>query len=461
MAEVQPINFDLKVWRGDTNIGAIGKYDDRDPRTVSPNGVFNKGKFIVLTEGLRNPPEGFRVLLEGLEGQRVPLPEPLAAFHPAGMRWEGMVVIHSNDEQWNKFHSNPDHRAHLDRFHWVSWRYPLEPQEATKVNVKLYDGSSFGQAANNGGVHREPLVDRYIGMFRVATHIDWDSKNGLPFMAVLRAYGGETVRQTGMGTEIDVRALREKAPWTEGLPGISPREMDTHIGVLAATARDEFERGIRTSPGFTVAELRNHLVATFAKDPKLDQKTKDLWTAWLMGPLETEFRRVELSRVYKAAFIPNFADLAQNFFRKYLDYIKALNRNTPRTGMAGGQYVTEQQMQEFLQKIESSDSMRINTAQADKFRQNVLVAVDAYKDEHGVAEPPYTCHEGLKRCIEGYVLRQGKDITGVVGLNSLSKEERERIDGAKRRLIEEHGYDDYTAQALLYEVATTRDFLVA
>ena len=93
--------------------------------------------------------------------------------------------------------------------------------------------------------------------------------------------------------------------------------------------------------------------------------------------------------------------------------------------------------------------------------ENVLVAVDAYKDEHGVPEPPYTCHEGLRRCIESYVLRQGKDITGVVGLTSLSKEERERLDSAKQRLIEEHGYDSYTAEQLLLEVATTRDFLVA
>src|SRR5690606_19346889 len=49
VSEVQPINFDLKVWRGDTDIANLGLYDDRDPRTVSPSGVFNKGKLIVLT----------------------------------------------------------------------------------------------------------------------------------------------------------------------------------------------------------------------------------------------------------------------------------------------------------------------------------------------------------------------------------------------------------------------------
>lgn len=461
VAEVQPINFDLKVWRGDENIGTIGMYDDRDPRTVSLNGYFNKGKFVVLTEGFRNPSEGFRVLLEALEGQRLPLPEPLAAHHPDGVRWEGAVLIHSNDEQWNKFFSDPAHRAHNDRLHWVSWRYPLEPKQSAMVNAKLYNASAYGRSAEDGGVHLEPLMEAYTGMFRVFTHIDWDSKGGLPVMSVLNAFNGETVRQTGMGTEIDVRALRQDAPWTEGLPGMSPREMDSHIGTLAATALDEYTRGLRSSAGFTVAELRDHLILKFRKDPRIDKKDKERWIGFLEGDLETKFRRVELSRVYKAAFIPNFADLAQQFFRKYLEYIRAINQGIPRSGLAGGQVLTEQKMQQFLQEIESSDSIRINTAQADKFRANVLVAVDAYKDEHGVPEPPYTCHEGLRRCIESYVLRQGKDITGVVGLTSMSKEERERLDSAKQRLIEEHGYDSYTAEQLLLEVATTRDFLTA
>lgn len=461
VAEVQPINFDLSVWRGAENIGTIGMYDDRDPRTVSLNGYFDIGKFVVLTEGFRNPSEGFRVLLEALEGQRLPLPEPLASYHPDGVRWEGAVVIHSNDEQWNKFYSDPTHRAHNDRLHWISWRYPLEPSQAGRINRKLYKSSSFGQSFDKGGVHVEPIVERYMGFFRVATHVDWESKNNLPLMAVLRAYDGENVRQTGMGTEIDVRALREAAPWTEGLPGMSPRDLDSHIGIMAAQAMEEFNRGHRASPGFTAKELRDHLIQVFNKDPRINKKDKELWKSWLMGPLEEQFRRVELSRVYKAAFIPDFANLAQNFFRKYIDYIKAINLNSPRKGLTGGGYATEQDMQQFLTDVESSDTMRINPAQSDKFRQNVIVAWDAYKDEHGVSEAPYTCHEGIRRCIEAYVLAHSKDIVGVVGLHSMSKEDRERIAGAKQRLIDEHGYDDYTAQQLLLEVSTTRDFLIA
>lgn len=462
VSEVQPINFDLKVWRGDTAIESIGMYADSDPRCVNLSGVFNKGKLIILTEGFRNPPEGFRVLLEALEGQRIPLPEPLAAYYQQGVGWEGMVIIHSNDEQWNKFYSNPDHRAHNDRLSWTSWKYPVEPTQAANVTRKLWTASAFGKSQKLGGVHLEPLVFDYTGFFRVASHLDWESKRNLPFLAVLRAYNGQTLRQPGMGTELDVRSLREQAPWAEGLDGMSPREMDDILGKLAANAQREFESGQRPAACVTVAEVRDFMIERFSKDPRIDKKTKEKWMGWLQLPLEKDFRRFELSKVYKAAFIPNFAELCQVFFTRYQDFLKGIQpgRGSSRPGMSGSTYVNTQQMESFLQEIERADTLAINSAQADKFRLNVQLAIDIYKGEYGTA-PPYTVHEGLKRCIEAYVLRQAKDITGIVGLTNVSEEERKRIEGAKSRLILEHGYCEHCAGKLLVEVAMTRDFLVA
>jgi serine protein kinase len=373
-----------------------------------------------------------------------------------------MIIIHSNDEQWNKFWANPDHRAHNDRLSWVSWKYPVEPSQAAAVTRKLWMSSSFSRPQKLGGVHLEPLVFDYTGFFRVATHLDWESKRNLPFLAVLRAYNGQTLRQPGMGTELDVRALREQAPWTEGLDGLSPREMDDFLGKLAANASREFEAGQRSAACVTAAEVRDFMIERFLHDPRVNKKHRELWTGWLQSPLEKELRRFELSKVYKAAFIPNFADLCQNFFRQYQDYLKGIQpgRSSNRFAMSGSQYISTQQMEQFLQEIERADTLAINSAQADKFRLNVQLAIDVYKEEHG-SEPPYTVHEGLKRCIEAFVLRQAKDITGIVGLSNVGEEERKRLDGAKARLITQHGYCEHCASKLLVEVSRTRDFLTA
>lgn len=462
VAEVQPINYDIKTSRGDTDISAIGLYDDRDPRTVSPNGAFNRGRFIVKTEGFRNPDEDFRVLLEALEGQRIPLPEPLSNYHQQGVGWEGMVLIHSNDEQWNKFNSDPHKRAHVDRLVWISWKYPLEPKEAAKVSKKLWKASTFGNDPKAGGVHVEPLVWDYIGMFRVATHIDWQSKGNMSFMSVLNAYNGKTVRQSSMSTETDARTLRESAPFSEGLDGMSPREMDTILGTLASNALEEAHTGRRAAACITVAEVRDHMIKLLRKTPLIkDEKLKAKWIGWLELPLEKEFRRVELSKIYRAAFIPNFRDLANNFFRRYIEYVRSLNRPGRSSSSFGGNYANTAQMEQFLQEIERADALSLNSAQGDKFRANVLVAISEYMREHNGAEPEYDVHEGLKRCIEAYVLRQAKDITGMIGVTSMSEEQVKRLEDAKGRLITDHGYCQHCAGKLVFEVAQTRDFLTA
>lgn len=159
--------------------------------------------------------------------------------------------------------------------------------------------------------------------------------------------------------------------------------------------------------------------------------------------------------------IPNFADLCTQFFRKYIQYVRALSLGIKPTSTVGGHAVTQRDMEAFLQEVERADEFNVNSAQAPKFRQGVMAAINLYNEEHGTTEPPYTVHEGLKNCIESYVLRQAKDITGVVGITNLSEEEQKKLDSAKARLIEEHGYCEYCAGKLLIEVALTRDFLKA
>jgi len=459
VAEVQPINFDIAVWRGSKKLATMGLYEDRDPRTVSPTGYFNVGKFMVLTEIFRNPPEGFRVLLESLEGGRLPLPEPLASFYPEGVHWEGVLIGHANMEQWTKFYGNPDHRAHLDRFSPRPFTYPLRPSAATKVTEKLYNSSNFGKPTEQGGVHHEPLAFQYSGYFRVATHLDIPSKGNRPLLAVLRAYDGKKVREPMMGTDIDLAALRAVAPTSEGQTGMSPRWLDDIIGKLASEALTAFRRNERPSPCFTTAELRERLKLSFKTDDSMPKKLKEQWIGWLDNEFET-FRRRESTKVYKAAFIPNYRDMCMQLIRKYTALAKALAAGVRPIGSFGS--MTDAQKESFLQEIERADEFNVNSAQAPKFRSGILAAINLYNEEHGTSEPPYEeMPEGLRNAVESYVLRKAQDVVGVIGGTTIDEEAQKKIDDAKKRLIDEHGYCPYCAAKLLTEVALTRDFLKA
>ncbi len=459
VAEVQPINFDIAVWRGDKKLATMGLYDDEDPRTASLSGYFNRGKFFIMTEIFRNPVEGFRVLLESLEGGRLSLPEPLSAFHPEGTGWEGMIIGHANMEQWQKFYGNADHLAHLDRFSPKPFIYPLRPTAAAQVTEKLYAASNLGRSLAQGGVHHEPLAFLYSGYFRVATHLDWPSKGNRPVLAVLRAYDGKKERDAFMGTDIDLRALREQAP-IEGQTGMSPRALDDFLGQLASEALAGFERNERPSPCFTTAELRDRLKQSFKNNPAMSKKDKAQWIGWLDNEFET-FRRRELTKVYKAAFIPNYKDLCIQYFKKYREYVRALSIGLRPTSTVGGQAVTQRDMEAFLQEIERAEEFNINSAQAPKFRTGFMAACELWQEQHPGGELPWDVHEGLKNCIESFVLRKAEDITGVVGVTETDPEKQKKVESARQNLVTHHGYCPYCASKLLVEVSLTRGFLKA
>ncbi len=456
IAEVQPINFDLAVWRGRLLLENMGKFAANDPRILDlASGFFMRGKVIIHTEGLRNPPEGFRALLEMLEGGRITLPEGFdPSENPEGIGCEAVNIFHSNDEQKAKFVANPDHRAHLDRMTQISLPYPTEPWAATAVTAKLF------APLEERGIHHEPLAFPYSGMFRVATHLDWTTKGNRPLIAVLRAYDGLQVRERMMGTDIDLRALREQAGASEGRTGMSPRALNNVLGQLAAEAYDLHRLEKRTAPCFTTAELRDRLKLRFKTDESLPKKERELWIGWLDAALET-YRRQELTKVYKAAFIPAFKDLCNQYFRRYIAFVQALSLGIKPTNTVGGQGTTTRDMEAFLQEVERSDEFNINAAQAPKFRAGVMAAKNLFHEEHPGEEVDYTVHEGLKNCIESHVLRIAKDVTGVAGVSNLSPEEQRKLDDAKTRLIEEHGYCTYCANKLLVEVALTDGFLKA
>src|SRR5205807_1390763 len=112
--EVQPLNFDISSWIGAENLGLMGKVNPPDPRCIQLNGAFNKGNrgLVILTEGLKNPPEAQRILLEALQGRRIGLPAPLTG----SVFFDGLIMINSNEGEYSKFINDRVNEPYADRF---------------------------------------------------------------------------------------------------------------------------------------------------------------------------------------------------------------------------------------------------------------------------------------------------------------------------------------------------------
>ena len=449
VAEVQPLNFDLATWIGSENLALMGRVDARDPRAVNLNGAFNKGNrgIVILTEGLKNPPEAQRVLLEALQGRRLGLPAP----QTGSLFFDGIILIHSNEEEYVKFINNKANEPYADRFWRIWFGYPLELSQDIKVLRKFFASSEFAKPVSEGGVHVEPMVFEMASRLQILTRIE--PHPTVPLNVKLAVYDGREVRQHGMGTKITLEDLKNAASAREGLSGMSPRETTKILTAVASEA-------LGTTNCITSKAYRDRLRSWF-KSNVTDEKQRERLMGFIARELD-ESRKKEAQRVILASMIDGFKDECQSLFEKYVDNIEAYARHTAvrrpggyNVGQIGGD-------ETFMREIESDPDWGVTSAEAPKFRAEIMVAVNQYLSENRNTKMiPYTCHEAVRKCIERYVLRRVTSTARIFSSgSSRTEEDRKKLASAKDRLIADYGFCPHCADELLREVEENPDFLV-
>ncbi len=440
--EVQPLNFDLGTWIGTENLAMLGRLEAGDPRLVELGGAFNKGNrgLVILTEGLKNPPEAQRVLLEALQGRRVGIPAPLGG----SLHFDGLIIIHSNEGEYDRFIKERVNEPYVDRFFRIWFPYPLEARQVRKVHEKFWKGSDFAKTEAEGGVHVDPDVFEYTSELAVLMALE--NHPSVPLETKMDAYDGRDIRQKGMGTKVSQHELRQSASPREGLSGMSPREVAKIVNSIAAQ--------VGTGRAVTSRLVRDTASQWFRSTVQDEDKLKKIM-GFISGTLDSR-RRKRLQRIVLAAMVPSFKDECQSMFEKYRDNIQASARTkvAGRYGSVGGD-------ETFMREIEADPDWGVSSAEAPKFRSEVLSALLQFTTETGKAQIPFTVHDGLKNCIERYVLRNVKNTARLFSTNSLrGEEDKRKLTEVKRRLMDDFGFNEYSADELLREAEETRDFLV-
>lgn len=449
VAEVQPLNFDIGEWIGTENIGQLGQFSEGDPRSINLNGAFNKGNrgLVILTEGLKNPPEAQRVLLEALQGRRVKLPAPLAG----SVFFDGLIIIHSNEGEYDKFIKVRENEPYCDRFFRIWFPYPLEMSQARRVIEKFWSGSEFAKSVEKGGVHVDPDVFDYLARLEVLTRISADQS--VPLNVKADAYDGREQRARGMGTKVSVQDLRERASNREGLQGQSPRETNK---VMQAVAANVIGRGNTVTSALMRDALREWYKGTVTDEKRLE---------FLLGVLRNELdevRRRTLSQAVLASMVEGFQDEAQATWDKYLDNIMAWSTNQSVKSSTGYSKSSPGGDESFMREIESDPDWGVTSAEANKFRAEILAAVNQWiRDNNRTKGVPYTCHTAVQKCLERFVLKKVRTGARLFSSTSArSNEDRAKINAAKARLVEKYGFSDWSADELLREAEENSDFLV-
>lgn len=445
--EVQPLNFDIGTWIGTENLAMMGRLPSGDPRLVEFNGAYNKGNrgLVIKTEGLKNPPEAQRITLEALQGRRVGIPAPLGG----SLHFDGLVIIHSNEGEYDRFIKERVNEPYVDRFWRIWFPYPLEARQVKKVHEKFWKGSDFAKPEADGGVHVDPDVFEYTSRLAVLTALE--PHPSIPASTKLDAYDGRDIRQKGMGTKVSATELRQQASPREGLTGMSPREVAKIINAIAAEISG---RG----KAVTSRMVRDRASEWFRSNVQDEEKLKKL-NGIIANELDT-WRAKNRKQVWLAAMVPSFNVECQDVWERYLDNIQAFARDKSvrMTGYGRGPVGGDETL---MREIESDPDWGVTSAEAPKFRAEILAAVMQFTTETGKSTVPYTCHDALKNCIERYVLRKVQETARTFSTQSArSDEDKRKLSEVKRRLVEDFGFNDYSADELLREAEESKGFVM-
>ncbi|RNC62844.1 MAG: Lon protease [Candidatus Dichloromethanomonas elyunquensis] len=417
---VDPNNQDTSVLIGSVDISKMDLYPEDDPRVFSLNGAFNVGNrgTVEFIEVFKNDVEYLHTIITATQEKSIPSPGKGSMIY-----FDGVILAHSNEAEWNKFKSDHTNEAILDRIVKIDVPYCLELNEEIKIYEKILKKSSFKS-------HIAPHSIDIGAMFAILSRIS--PSNKVDPLTKMKIYNGEEIVEKGMTRKFDIMELREEAGNREGMSGISTRFVIKAID----TALTNSEHNCINPLSIMESLIR----AVKDLDIADDQKRKYL--AFLQDTIRKEYNKI-LEKEVTMAFIHSYREQAETLFNNYLDHAEAfVNKTKIKDNSTGEQLDPDLK---FLRSIEEHIGISENSASG--FRTDVTSYM-FYLMRKGT-KIDYGSYEPLKEAIEKKLTASVKELSRVITQSQVRDKEQDEKHNAMVQRMKENGYCDYCCNVIL------------
>ncbi len=416
---VDPNNQDTSVLIGSVDISKIDLYPEDDPRVLSLNGAFNVGNrgVVEFIEVFKNETEYLHAMITATQEKYIPSPGkgPMIYF-------DGVILAHSNEAEWNKFKSDHTNEAILDRIVKIEIPYCLELNEEIKIYEKILRKSRFR-------AHIAPHTIEVASMFAILTRLAPSSKVDL--MTKLKIYNGEEIVEKGMTRKIDIMELREEAP-REGMTGISTRFIMKALDMALSESEYDCINPI------SVMEMLIRSV----KELSISEEEKNKYIRFIQDSVKKEYNKI-LEKEITKAFIYGYREQAESLFNNYLDHAEAyVNRTRIKDPNTGEELEPDEK---FMRSIE--EQIGITEASAKGFRADVTAYMFFVMRNGGKLD--YCSYEPLKEAIEKKLTASVKELSRIITKAKVRDEEQNRKYNAMVAEMKRNGYCDHCCNVVL------------
>lgn len=408
---VDPNNQDTSILTGSIDISKMDLYSEDDPRIFSLNGAFDVGNrgLVEFIEVFKNDVEYLHTIITATQEKSIPSPGKGSMIY-----FDGVIVAHSNEAEWNKFKSDHTNEAILDRIVKVEVPYCLELDEEVKIYEKILRKSNFK-------AHIAPHTIKVAAMFAILSRLTPSAK--ADSMTKLKIYNGEEIVEKGTTKKIDIGELREEAGQYEGMKGISTRFIIKAID--NALSESEYDcinpLSIMESIIKSVKEL----------DIAADDKKKYL--GFIQDTIRKEYNKI-LEREITKAFIHSFREQAESLFNNYIDNAEAYVNKTKIKDISTGEELNPDE--EFMRSIE--EQIGVYAASAKGFRSDVTSYMFYIVRKGGKLD--YTSYEPLKEAIEKKLTLSVKDLSRIITKSKVRDKEQAEKYNSMVEEMKNNGY---------------------
>ncbi|MDA3863246.1 MAG: serine protein kinase [Deltaproteobacteria bacterium] len=419
-------NQDATELTGDINYRKIAEFgSDSDPRAFNFDGEFNISNrgIIEFIEVLKLDVAFLYDLLGATQEHKIK-PKKFAQTDI-----DEVIIGHTNEAEYNKLLNNEFMEALRDRTIKVDIPYVTRIKEEEKIYKKSFNETRIKQ-------HIAPHTLEMAGMWAILTRLEDPKKHNLSLLQKLKLYDGKNIP----GFTVDnIKELRKETQ-REGMDGISPRYVQDKVSNVLVSGEGE---GC-INPFMVLIELekglKNHSLIT-------TEEQKDKYKK-LMAIVKEEYEEVVKNEVQRAISADESA--ISKLCANYINNLKAYTLSEKVKNKYTGEYMEpdEHLMRSIEEKIDIPDSRK------DDFRRELMNYIGALAVEGKKFE--YYMNERLMRALELKLFEDSRDAIKITSLVSgmIDKEEQDRIEIIKSRLIKNYNYCQICASDILQFVAS-------
>jgi len=309
--------------------------------------------------------------------------------------FNGTILAHSNEAEWQVFKANKNNEAFLDRICVITVPYCLRASEEVQIYKKLLRESQLDRASC------APETLEMLARFCVLTRLKEHENSNL--YSKMRVYDGEKLRDTDPKAKT-LQEYKDTAGVDEGMNGLSTRFAYKSLSETFNYDHSE----IAADPVHLMYIVEQSIRREQFAD-ETEKKYLELIKAEL-APRYAEFIGKEIQKAY----LESYGEYGQNVFDRYIAYADAWIEDQDFKDADTGQLLDRNALDAELSKVEKPAGI----ANPKDFRNEVVKFALRYRAQHDGKNPQWTAYEKIRNVIEKRMFTQVEDLLPVISFES-------------------------------------------